>query len=464
MAWPTLSGKFGKAINWFLNLGFFKTAFLCFAVTCLYITVRYYYLRYQISQRQKKIFRSTSQVKVGLFIPTPSQMLDYKWFTGEDHQIKALPFDQLGRNECLHVIGRAHGHKFLSFGVNLTELDDVKTFRPICDNVIVEKDGIFSFLVSKSNLVTALARQKIGFNNNNPDHPRYFNRSEWAIEQSVFLPVSQPTREENARYMFYFDCIGGSIPEVYCKKYNFSHIRINSQLAWVASGRIPIESEAGNMVNYRSVMSKNLSENLTVALEGYSGYPLDRDILIRSVQEGQSYPASLSDVPYRYPEFVRNHRSDVTRFLTRPFRVDDTTEGLGINQDLIVFFVDHKVALPNHGNLMTRISLIDQRGEEKWSVSPSEETRLSEYVHRARVPGAFMVPGEQYQILESIFGSKGKDFSGVNPRIVYPMTTLRIKPMLDHLPLPVEVLEEEGPRKIASECPPERVGESWWDL
>lgn len=401
-----------------------KWSVLVVAVAVVYFVIRICWLNYQINRRTRRIYKCTNEVSKELRqVNISTDMLGYGWFLNEptkvnaSHKMLKLTFDRLKSTESIHIMARCKKtspNSYLSFGVYQIETESgEKTLKPVSNNAVItgEVDGPFMITISKSSLISNLTRNKIGFNITNSRHPKFIDKNKLMADKIVKISVPEPSRECNERYLFYFDMIETEIFDFNACKYSYSNIVYNSQSNFQIGSGIRLElTDNDYLPDYANNISSHLSGNLRKITNKYRAQVIDQEEALELIKD----KISLFDYPeaeplylnrwYSYSNYKNSLRSDVTRFITPPIKLER-------NNQLDVYFGNYP------GATQTRISLINKEGHEFSSVCPSDENRVEGNLHHV----VFEVQDKEFQVVESVYNSEN---ISINPHQLHPMVVV----------------------------------------
>lgn len=334
-------------------------------------------------------------------------MLNYKWFTGGDHRMYKINFDTLNHNECIHIKYSGDGHEYIGLGAAVKRVGGESQLAPVCDNIsftnTFEDQDI---IITKNYMVGRLTQSKL--------------MSDGEIKR-IIIPASE--NDNDNKYLFYFDAIGGTIKDVKVEKYIYEGVVGLSTISNVLpyKGR-KLESEGINIEKetIKNTISRFLAQELKCIDNKYKALPISHTEMIEWCKGNRAemfYPTQDNS-----GELKDGIHRDVTRFITPEIKEDDIT----------VFFINHN---STGKSLYSRLSLVDETGEELFHVIPSKDNMIGNDLHQVNIS----IPiNKRCQLLESIY-VEDVEYPSPSHNTVYPMMSFVCVDMIKQKSSPLMV-------------------------
>lgn len=324
-----------------------------------------------------------------------NDMLNYKWFTGNDHRMHKINIGSIGLHEVITLRGKCtRGTKFMSIGCLTNKNSRLTT---VSNNVRRFDSGEFCVIFGKNYFYTRKVSEDIGPLAND------------VASGELFLHNGEDI-------LIFIDQYGGRLEELSATKYSFDR----NALFFVA--RLPEVFFRGLRLEYDSFPKENLVKSINKCLmkdlkKVISGYDV-KPINISECSDTLSASRGNAFLPQSNLTDGNGLYNDVTRFVTPEIGAD---EG-----EISIFFIDHK---KYDKGLYNRISIIDKRGNELKYFEPSAANECGEGLHTE----TFKVTSS-VQIVESVFCENTDSLLSPHASTVYPMFVLKTEPIITCAP------------------------------
>lgn len=318
-----------------------------------------------------------------------NDMLNYKWFTGNDHYMHKVNINNVDLTEVVVIRGKCTGRtKFVSIGCLSNKESKIKS---VSNNIRRFDSGEFCAIFGRNSFYTKRVSEDIGLLAGD------------VASGELFLSNGE-------EILIFIDQYGGRLEELSATKYSFDRntLFFISRPPEIFFRDLRLEYETLTKESVVSSINHSLMKDLKKILGNYEVKPLNIAECSASLNRGEPFlpQSSLNDGNGLY--------NDVTRFITPVVDEEDIRE-------ISIFFVDHRKY--NKG-LYNRISIIDKSGKELKYFEPGESNKCGEGLHEE----TFVVKGS-VQVLESIFCENTESFLSPHVSTVYPMFVLKTEPI-----------------------------------
>ena len=386
------------------TLMFIMLLVIVFGLSYVITTVIYH--SYRINKMRKHNYKFNIEEGQLESIDWKTDMLNYKWYTGNDHRMRKLSFNKLASNECIVVTGKTTSDTKY-FGLGALSKDDGKGHHLVSmhDNLRLFGDGKFGTIISSNFIINTITHDKVSTLMDDPDRKT----------RKINLCSDGPSEE----YIFFVDIIGGQLEDVQVTKYSYDGLVNLTSFPIMNMDLKSMNSEKNDLSveTLRKSMQHDLAMDLQKITKFVPTLPLDHNECVKHLMDDMSSSSeSESNVMAYTPESIHN---DVTRFSTK--MLDDH-----MGQTITVYFIDHTST--DKGGYC-RLSLINEDGEEIYHTTPLPSNQVKDHVHKARI---LLPSNEKVQILESIYGSLNDGMMSVGPlhETIYPMSVMVCDNML----------------------------------
>lgn len=339
---------------------------LVFSLSLLFIVL---YSKHECQKEIRKKFKfETSKLDVSE-MNYQSDLLNYKWFTGNNHIMYKICQDSLLDNEVIVVSGECKdGVKFMHLGVFLVKNNvGNNIIRPVSNSIKLFEDGKFTAIIPGSAVCGDIIAKHIKYDD--IDHVK--KRLSTIFYKDL---------------LFYIDLYGGRIDNLEVNKYKFNQTGGLLFFPSFPSPEYRTHIMENDMINKDAIIDgikTNLIKNAKKINNVIDFRPLNipecEDKLKSNGWEGFLPLSDLDD--------CEDLHRDVCRFISEPL----DREGL-----VAIYFLNHDTYGKGKYN---RISLVNKSGAELKYFEPKNGNKICDGLHSV----ICKLPDEPVQVIESIF-------------------------------------------------------------